>query len=274
MSWILDALMQRWQVADYYQALGNDYPLTLIAHPARTNLALARCYAELLDEGHQLSPVQAAQTLLVTLFRPPAQGDGEASDITAMAMASRLFHCPAPYGITARIWWQVIAEIAEQRYLSTDITPASSNQPQLILLCGISGSGKSTLIADRYAKATVISLDDIREQRFGERLSQTNNDKVVATAHRRLNTLLRPGHTVIWDATNYRQSYRQPLIDIGRRHHACIEIVLLQVSKATALSRNAEREHAIPAEAIERQIQRFELPAEDEADAVRIVFND
>ena len=82
----------------------------------------------------------------------------------------------------------------------------------VILLIGLPGSGKST-IAKRIAEATgatVISLDTIRGELTGSEAEQSQNQRVVAVAHKRAAASLRAGRSIVVDATHLKSAWRQP----------------------------------------------------------------
>ena len=142
---------------------------------------------------------------------------------------------------------------------------------QLFLLCGPSGIGKSRFVVQQCQHMTVVSLDDIREELWGDRTCQDNPKLVVTTAQQRLKTHLRNQETVVWDATNLRQDYRRQLYGIARDHHALITLVLFLAPEPEIYAGNTNREHAVPTEVLDRQIANFQFPKVSDAHAVIVV---
>ncbi len=130
----------------------------------------------------------------------------------------------------------------------------------LILLCGPSGIGKSRYVAHHCHDMSVISLDAIREELWGDRTCQDNPESVVATAQQRLKQYLREKHTVVWDATNLRQDYRKPLYAMARDQHALITLVIFLAPETAIYSGNANRAHSVPKAVVAAQIAKYQFP--------------
>ena len=130
----------------------------------------------------------------------------------------------------------------------------------LILLCGPSGIGKSRYVAHHCHDMSVISLDAIREELWGDRTCQDNPKSVVATAQQRLKQYLREKHTVVWDATNLRQDYRKPLYAMARDQHALITLVIFLAPETAIYSGNANRAHSVPKAVVAAQIAKYQFP--------------
>jgi predicted kinase len=130
----------------------------------------------------------------------------------------------------------------------------------LILLCGPSGIGKSRYVVRYCHDMSVISLDAIREERWGDRACQYNPQEVVATAQQRLKQYLREKRTVVWDATNLRQDYRKPLYAMARDQHALITLVIFLAPETAIYSGNANRAHAVPKAVVAAQIAKYQFP--------------
>lgn len=130
----------------------------------------------------------------------------------------------------------------------------------LILLCGPSGIGKSRYVAHHCHDMSVISLDVIREELWGDRACQDNPQEVVATAQQRLKQYLREKRTVVWDATNLRQDHRKPLYAMARDQHALITLVIFLAPEPVIYSGNATRAHAVPKAVVAAQIAKYQFP--------------
>ena len=130
----------------------------------------------------------------------------------------------------------------------------------LFLLCGPNGIGKSRYVARHCHDMSVISLDAIREELWGNRACQDNPELVVAMAQQKLKYYLREKHTVVWDATNLRQDYRKPLYAMARDQHALITLVIFLASETAIYSGNANRAHAVPKEIVAAQIAKYQFP--------------
>ena len=144
----------------------------------------------------------------------------------------------------------------------------------LILLCGPSGIGKSRYVARHCNDMSVISLDAIREELWGDRTCQDNPQEVVATAQQRLKQYLREKRTVVWDATNLRQDYRKPLYAMARDQHALITLVIFLAPEPAIYRGNANRTHAVPKAVVVAQIAKYQFPRLSDAHQVIVVDGD
>ncbi|MHC5771275.1 MAG: AAA family ATPase [Nostoc sp.] len=77
-------------------------------------------------------------------------------------------------------------------------------------LIGTPGSGKSTLakLISRQGNCQIISTDDIREELYGDATIQGEWHKIEATTIHRICTVLSEGKSIIYDATNFKRSFR------------------------------------------------------------------
>lgn len=141
----------------------------------------------------------------------------------------------------------------------------------LILLCGPSGIGESRYVARHCHDMSVISLDAIREELWGDRACQDNPQVVVATAQERLKQYLREKRTVVWDATNLRQDYRKPLYAMARDQHALITLVIFLAPETVIYSGNSDRTHAVPKAVVAAQIAKYQFPRVSDAHHVVVV---
>lgn len=130
----------------------------------------------------------------------------------------------------------------------------------LILLCGPSGIGKSRYVAHHCHDMSLISLDAIREELWGDRACQDNPQEVVAIAQQRLKQYLREKRTVVWDATNLRQDYRKPLYAMARDQHALITLVIFLAPENAIYNGNTNRTYAVPKAVVAAQIAKYQFP--------------
>ena len=69
----------------------------------------------------------------------------------------------------------------------------------------------------------------------------------------------------VWNATNITRCMREQLIDLFLTYKAKVRIVYIEVPYATLRSQNRDREHIVPGTALERMIDKLEVPTPDEA---------
>lgn len=146
----------------------------------------------------------------------------------------------------------------------------STNHSHFVMIVGISGTGKSTLAAQEYPLYYLISLDKLRYLfNQGPRLrSKEMEGKVMQEAKQMLKTALHHKINVVLDATNLRRELREQLLTIAHNYNARTTIHVLMKPKSQILKQNKQRCMEIPEEVIERQIDKFQLPNENEAHSV------
>ena len=130
------------------------------------------------------------------------------------------------------------------------------------MMIGLPASGKSTK-AQEYAKAynaTIFSSDALRKELYGDESIQGDNTKLFNTLHRQIKTHLKNGYSAIFDATNI--SYKKRMAFLSElKNISCNKIcVLMATPYEECLKRNAEREHKVPENVIERMYRSIDIP--------------
>lgn len=104
---------------------------------------------------------------------------------------------------------------------------------QLILMVGIPGSGKSTFvsqIAETLNNFEVVSSDVYRKIMFGSESCQENGDILFRCIHTDIETFLKDGKTVIFDATNIKYKDRKQVLDIARKVEKIYNIHIYKIA--------------------------------------------
>lgn len=164
----------------------------------------------------------------------------------------------------------MLREMAQARVFCPEESIARSfdarhSYAELVILVGPSGSGKSHWIAQHYASAVVISLDDIRESLFGHRAKQDNPGQVLATAYQQLRQALANKRKIVWDATSLRTDFRSKLVNMAENYQALVTIEVFLTPAKALFKQNKARKHAIPEAILARQLRQFQWPQVDEA---------
>jgi predicted kinase len=152
--------------------------------------------------------------------------------------------------------------------------PSRTGFGRLFVLVGPSGSGKSTWAARNVPGATRIALDELRDRLAADRSDQTRNGEVRQEAARRLKRALAARETVVFDATNLRADFRAPLLRTAADYGALSTLVVLHRRTAAITAGNRDRPHAVRAEVLADQLDRYQWPEEDEAHRTLIVGDD
>ncbi|MEI6949009.1 AAA family ATPase [Paraflavisolibacter sp. H34] len=146
--------------------------------------------------------------------------------------------------------------------------PFDEFRSRVVLLSGLPGAGKDTYAWHHYRDWPVISLDDIRRELKISPLDKNGTGKVVQLAKERARTYLRAGDNFVWNATNITRSKRQQLMDLFLTYKAFVTLVYVEVPCYRLYVQNSEREAVLPAAAIDRMIERLEVPQPQEAHEV------
>ncbi len=157
-------------------------------------------------------------------------------------------------------------ENADPSYAAFDDTVC-----EVMLLSGLPGMGKDTWIANHCATLPVISLDVIR-QRLGA-ASTGDQGEVIQCAKEQAKTYLRSQQSFVWNATNLSQQLRSQLIELFTNYHARVNIVYLEVPLTIQQQRNRARSAVVPQQAIDRMVDRLEIPQITEAHSVQWILN-
>jgi len=137
---------------------------------------------------------------------------------------------------------------------------------EAVVMCGLPGSGKDTWLTINAPNIPVISLDDIREELGAEPTG--NQGEVIQAAKERARVLLRSGTDFAWNATNLTRDLRSQLVDLFTNYHARVRIVHVEAPRESLFVRNDQRSRRVPPGAIERMIDRWEIPDVTEAPIV------
>jgi len=141
-----------------------------------------------------------------------------------------------------------------------------TTRSEVTVMSGLPGSGKDTWIVRHASELPQISLDTIREETGAE--STGNQGAVVQAAREKAWVLLRSGDDFVWNATNLSREIRGQVVDLLTAYDARIKIVYVEASRDLFYAQNRDRNAALPRAAIERLMDRWEVPDPTEAQHV------
>jgi len=129
---------------------------------------------------------------------------------------------------------------------------------EVTVMSGLPASGKDTWIARHLPDLPSISLDAIRGEL--EAASTRNQGSVVQVAREKAREFLRAGRNFVWNATNVSREIRTQVIDLIAAYDAQVRIVYVEASHAALFGQNQTRDSVVPPSAIERMLDRWEVP--------------
>jgi predicted kinase len=134
---------------------------------------------------------------------------------------------------------------------------------RVTVMSGLPGSGKDSWIAEHLADCPLVSLDRIRDELSARRTG--NQGAVIQAAREKARGFLRAGEDFVWNATNLSREIRTQVIDLFAAYNACVRIVYVEASHDFLFAQNRSRKSAVPQGAIERMMDRWEVPDPTEA---------
>jgi predicted kinase len=135
--------------------------------------------------------------------------------------------------------------------------PEPAADPVLVVVSGLPGTGKSYFsrkLAERLPCA-IVESDAVRRRLFGSpTYSASESQRVFTASHSLIDSLLRRGIGVIFDATNIMDQHRQPLYEIAERRG--VKLIMVE----------AEAPPGVVRERLEWRLQGHSEPDNSEAD--------
>jgi len=141
----------------------------------------------------------------------------------------------------------------------------------VIMMCGIAGSGKDFYIGKHYPSLPVVSLDDMRRKAKISYGDSKGNGRIIQAAKEQAKEYLRNAVPFIWNATNITFQMREQLVELFEPYKPRIKMVYIETSYSKLTAQNKDRESAIPHQAVERMIDKLEVPKLWEAMEVEYV---
>lgn len=152
-----------------------------------------------------------------------------------------------------------------------DATVFDDTKTEVVILSGIAGSGKDFYISNHYKQLPVISMDDLRRKAKIRYNDSKGNGQVIQAAKEQAKQYLREGQVFVWNATNITLQMREQLIDLFEPYKPKIKIVYVEVPYRKLLAQNRERNFPIPTSAVEKMIDKLEVPRQWEGVEVEYI---
>lgn len=159
----------------------------------------------------------------------------------------------------------------EQAYL--DYVPFSKPEFEVVVISGLPGAGKDTFIKRNYPDMPIVSLDALRVLHGIKPTDKTGNGRIVQEAKELARIYLRKKQPFLWNATNITRQMRAQIIDLVCSYQAGVTLVYLEVPYAQLLLQNKSREAQVPEMALNRLVNKLEVPAAWEAHDVKLLLS-
>jgi predicted kinase len=137
---------------------------------------------------------------------------------------------------------------------------------RVTVLSGLPGAGKDTWISRHMSGVPVVSLDELRAEL--DEAATGSQGRVVHAAREMARKLLRGHVDFVWNATNLSRELRTQVIDLLMAYRAHVRIVYLEAGPGFLFQQNKVRRNPVPAGAIERMLDRWQVPSSIEAQEV------
>lgn len=170
-------------------------------------------------------------------------------------------------------------DLSKYRYFRKEDTFAGmevfdDTKTSVIILSGIAGSGKDFYISQHCKGMPVVSMDELRRKAKIKYNDSKGNGQVIQAAKEMAKQYLRDQVPFVWNATNITLQMREQLIDLFDPYKPVIKIVYLEVPYKKLLSQNKDRDFPIPENAVEKMIDKLEVPRTWEAMEVEYVVSE
>lgn len=155
-----------------------------------------------------------------------------------------------------------------------DFVPFDDFGATVILLSGLPGAGKDTYVFHHYKNWKVINLDEIRKQNKIAPRDKSGNGRVIQMAKEQARVCLRKGEPFVWNATNITKQMREQLIELFLTYKAYVKIVYVEVPYHQLHFQNTNREAVLPYLAVDKLVEKLEVPKPWEAHEITYYVKD
>lgn len=148
---------------------------------------------------------------------------------------------------------------------------------KFIMMVGLPGSGKSLRAKNLAVKENAIihSSDNLRQELFGDKNTQDNNEELFKELHRRIKQDLKGEQNVIYDATNISYKRRKAFLEELKKINCEKICYLVATPYEKCLDQNKSRKRQIPEYVIKKMYLSFYIPQYYEGwDKINIIWND
>ena len=155
---------------------------------------------------------------------------------------------------------------------SPDVLAHDDTAAEVVVLSGLPATGKDSWLRAHRPELPVVSLDAMRAELDVD--GADDQGAVIAAARDAARGHLRAATPFAWNATNVSARVRGRVIELLRGYRARVHVVYCEAPAEVQEARNRRRPSPVPAAAIDRMLDRWTVPALDEAHAVTYAVDD
>lgn len=137
---------------------------------------------------------------------------------------------------------------------------------RVTVLSGLPGAGKDAWMSRHMPSVPVVSLDALRAELDED--ATGSQGRVVQAAREMARKFLRSHEDFVWNATNLSRDLRTQVVDLLTAYRAHVRIVYIETTPNSLFQQNKGRPNPVPAGAIERMLDRWQVPSPIEAQDV------
>lgn len=165
------------------------------------------------------------------------------------------------------------SDLGRHKYLTeggwAEFNPYDETKFDVVMMCGVAGSGKDTYINNELPVGLhSLSIDDIRRENDIKRSDKKGSGQAIQMAKEQAREYMRKKASFVFNATNLTRDMRSKWISLFKEYGGKVIIRYIEVPYETLLNQNKNREHVVPEAAIEKMIDKLEIPEYNEAHEV------
>lgn len=154
----------------------------------------------------------------------------------------------------------------------SDYVPYDESKFEVTLMVGLPGAGKDYYVMQELCDKDVISLDDIRDEMDVKHGNKRGHSRVIQEAKERAKEFMEKDTDFVWNATNISKQIRRKLINFFNSYGGKVRIIYVEAPYEVLLAQNSQREDKVSDKAIEKMINKLEIPDNTEAPIVTYIF--
>ena len=156
--------------------------------------------------------------------------------------------------------------------MSTQMKPNSL--PSITITVGLPASGKTTWATEKMKFDAAISLDDCRQELWGDCTCQDGPGGILALLdlqEQKIRSAMAEQKSIVVHNTHHLRAFIMPVIDLARDIGYHVRVVYFNVDPEECRRRNRARPNPVPETVMGEFIRSLEVPTEDEVDELIVI---